>query len=112
MTYYLSLWATIGTFYLILLTYQDFKNKMMVDDRHNYFMMGVTVGLYMIRRVNLLYVVGIILIIITLSMALKRFKALGEADIKTISWIFLGLSILNIWWLVYFLTFFMAISYS
>ena len=51
---YLSFFAWFGTIMLIILTWQDFKNNMKVDDRRNYFMFGVSatlpavIGLFMV----------------------------------------------------------------
>lgn len=105
----ISYWAWFGTFYLILLAVKDYKNNMKVDDRHNYFMMGVTISLAShIKRPG-----WAILLIIALSIGLYFLlgatKALGSADIKTISWIFLGYGIINLWWWVWFSIYFIGV---
>lgn len=93
----------IGTFYLIILTWQDFRHKMTVDDRHNYFMMGVALSLVSHFRVNLKFFLGMILFTIIFSIFLGKTKALGEADVKSISWAIWGLGYSGIPNLVMFL---------
>jgi len=47
-------WAFFGCVYLLWLTVQDFRNNMRVDDRRNWFMMGLSVSLLSHVDVDLL----------------------------------------------------------
>jgi len=106
----LAYWAFFGTFYLILLTFQDFKRQMIVDDRHNYFMLGITVSLISHVHRSLLYIFALVLVVIALTIYLNKTKVLGEADNRTISWIFLGLGYINPFQLAWFGIFFILIT--
>lgn len=100
----------LGTLYLLILTYQDIKNKMLVDDRYNYFMLGATIMLYSYYQHTFTYILSLIIIIALLSWFVNKFKLLGSADIKTLSWCFLGLGIIERNMLVFFLLSFMIIQ--
>lgn len=102
MTPGVSHWALIGTLYLIFLTYQDYKNKRIVDDRHNYMMMGATFMLFSHFHIKLWFIFVMIGITIGLHYFLNKIKSFGRADNKTISWIFLGLAIINLGYVVFF----------
>jgi len=98
----ISYWVFIGIIYLAILTYQDYKHKMLVDDRFNYFMMGITISLIShIKRPLWIFIVYII-VLIMLYQFLDKNKALGGADLKTISWMFLGYLIINPFFLMVF----------
>lgn len=105
-----SQWVYLGTIYLIILTYQDYKRKMLIDDRLNYFMYGVTIGLYALFKRSLWYGLIAIAFIILFNLGLKRFKGLGEGDINTLSWVWLGFIIINLGFLLWFITLFSAIN--
>ena len=96
------IWAFIGTFYLIWMTVQDFRKKMLIDDRKNFFMMGVSVGLIALFRQPGWYLLALAGVVLALQFVLKRSKALGTADVHTLIWIIYGLGIINLWALVYF----------
>jgi hypothetical protein len=97
-----SYWVWIGIIYLIILVVQDYKEERMVDDRFNFFMMGVSISLIShFHRPLWLYVVYII-VLLGMYWFLKKMKALGEADLKTIAWILLGYSIINTFYLLVF----------
>jgi Na+/H+ antiporter NhaC len=104
-------WFWIGTIYLGILTYKDYKNNMNVDDRHNHFMLGISVSL--ISHIH--HVIWYLLALSGLSMAIFYFinktKALGEADAKTVSWIFLGFGIMNISYLIWWAGLFAIITF-
>lgn len=91
-------WFIIGTVYLIILTYQDYKNKMNVDDRYNFFMMGLSVSLYSHSKHTILYIFVILGMTFLVYFYLKRFLKIGEGDIKAFTWIFLGLTIINLYY--------------
>lgn len=90
-----SYWAFLGTIYLCVLTWQDYKNNMMVDDRKNYFMLGATVSLVSLVSLKLWYLLVLLIFLMIFQVWGKKQKAFGEADINSFSWIFLGLGIIN-----------------
>jgi len=89
-------WAIIATIYLIILTYQDYKNKMLVDDRFNYLMMGVTFSLLSHIKRPLWFILVVFVIIILMTILFTKVKSVGAADTKTLSWLFYGFCIINI----------------
>lgn len=89
-------WFIIGTFYLIMLTYQDYKNNMRVDDRRNYFMMGLSVSLISHYWSSIWYKLVLVGVLILLYKFMVKIKVLGQADINTLSWLFLGLGIMDV----------------
>lgn len=105
----INFWYFIGTLYLLLLTYKDIKNKMLVDDRHNYMMNGLTLSLVFILKRKILYILLVLIIIILVGYIWKRFKALGDADIHSLGWIFYGYSVINLQYLITFSIIFIII---
>ncbi len=110
-------WFWIGTVYLVFLTYQDYKRnketgevRMLVDDRLNFFMFGSTFALLSHVKRPLWYMVSLIVLVLVLGYFLNRFKLVGRADINTIGWIFYGLSIINISYLVTYMSIFVLLS--
>ncbi len=93
--YYVSYWAWFGTIQLLLLTYQDYKNNMMVDDRKNFFMMGITISLLTHVRLEIWYVFACLFGIIFYLNRIKKWKAFGEGDINGFMWIYLGFLFIN-----------------
>jgi hypothetical protein len=88
-------WAFMGLFYLGILTVQDYRNMRMVDDRYNYLMLGASISLVSHTNNSFWYLLGLTAILFILYGYLRKLKPLGEADINTISWIFLGYGIIR-----------------
>lgn len=88
-------WAYIGTIYLMILTWQDYKNNMMVDDRHNFLMIGFTSAMYPYFITDIHKILLIVLYGFVLGFFINKFNILGSADIKTIIWMFTGFTIIN-----------------
>ena len=106
----ISYWAWFGTLYLLILTYKDLKNSNKVDTRYNYVMAGVSLSLishveFIIWRILVLFIV-----IILMAYFLNKYKAVGLADIQSLSWVFLGYCILNITFLLWFVVIFIGIT--
>lgn len=99
----LSLWFSLGIVRLLILTYQDFKNKMMIDDRHNYFMIGATAMLITSFNNSLWYYLALVPLIVLLRYFLIKIGAIGKGDGNTILWMFTGFGIINPYSLVAFL---------
>ena len=94
-------WAWIGTFYLIILTWQDHKdNKMEVDDRKNYLMLGVTLSLISHVDRSLIYLLTLIAFIVLLNLILRKLAKMkmlifGDGDLSAFTWLFLGFGLIN-----------------
>lgn len=91
----LAYWAIAGTFYLCILTFQDYKNKGWVDDRYNYLMLGLTFSIISHVQHALIYYLGLLVVNLLLRWYLKKYKPVGEGDINTFFWIFLGLGFID-----------------
>ena len=102
-------WAWIASIYLIILTFKDFKNKMMIDDRHNWFMMGLSVFLLTQTDVSIWYILGLVVVIAGLNWFIRKFKLLGGADVSSLTWIFYGFGIISIGVFVWFAGLFVII---
>lgn len=89
-----GLWFFIGCIYLIILTVQDYKNKMKVDDRYNFFMSGATIMLFATYPHTIWYTWLVVVIMIIFNLVSRNFKGLGLGDKNTLTWILLGLLII------------------
>lgn len=90
MDYVIGGWLSLGIFYLILLTYQDFKHNMLVDDRYNYFMMGATLMLSIYLKLSIWFILGVIAITIVLNIMLQKFALLAMGDTHSLIWLISG----------------------
>lgn len=102
--------AWFGTIYLIILSVKDFKNHGLVDDRHNWMMFGITISLYSHFNYRILWVFSIIIMTLLLRYFLGKVKILGEADQNSLAWMFLGFSILHIYYTLWFVLIFSIIT--
>lgn len=100
-------WTWIGTLYLLILTYQDYKNNMWVDDRKNAFMMGISMSLLSHFPVKVWYLFLLIACIMGFRYYALHKEVFGEADVNTLTWVFLGLGIINVFYLGFFAVVFM-----
>lgn len=91
----LSYWFWLGTIYIIIMTWQDYKNNMKIDDRLNYFMLGSTVSIISHVKNTLLYQLALAIVLAGLYVLIRRIKPLGEGDINTFSWVFLGYGLVS-----------------
>jgi len=106
----LNYWFFFGTFFLIILTYQDFKNKRVVDDRSNYVMMGLSLSLLSHLDVGILLLLSVLVVSFVLRFFLKKFSLVGESDANALAWIFYGLGLISVFKLVWFFFFFSIIT--
>lgn len=106
----LRYWAWFGTIYLLVLTWKDLRNNMLVDDRYNFLMLGISVSLYSHLHPPVWYILVLALVVYGLGWAFDKFKVLGGADVSTLRWIFLGLGIISVYKLAWFAFFFLLIS--
>lgn len=96
-------WLGFSAFSLLILTYQDFKNKMKVDDRKNSFMIGFTIAFSLFcMDIPRWLLISIILVSAVLGIIIGRFKFLGRADGRTITWLFMGYAAIGLYYLVSF----------
>lgn len=109
----LSYFAYIGSFYLAILTYQNYSNKLtFINNGLNYFMLGITFSLLSHIKLNIIYLISMILIAIAFNIVLKRMKVSPEI-ITTITWILYGFAIINAeYTLVFFVLLTFAVSFT
>lgn len=104
-------WYFIGLLYLILLTIQDYKRKMLVDDRFNYSIFGLTLGLIHVLKAKLWYILILLFAILLLNFLWRRYiKGFGSADIGTLSWIFYGFMLVNAAYWITFIVFLLSFA--
>lgn len=89
-------WAILGTLYLLRLTYQDYKNNMLIDDRYNWFMYGITFSLIPYLKIGFVYSVALIIIVLFLRYWIIKFKVVAEGDANSFLWIFYGFGLISI----------------
>jgi hypothetical protein len=104
------IWAWFGTMYLIILTYQDFKHKCYVDDRYNYAMYGLTIGMMFIMKISIKLTFIMIGLLLLMQWLLKKFKIIGEADINSLFWMMWGFTLLGTMQMLIFLGVFISIN--
>lgn len=95
-------WVSCGILYLLILTYQDYKKNKLVDDRYNYFMMGVTFSLLSHYSQPIWYIFGLLAVSILLMVYVSKTGILGDADSKTLFWSFFGFGIISFWSLLWY----------
>lgn len=108
----LDYWFYIGTLYLLWLTWQDFTNNMRVDDRRNWFMLGLSISVYSHVSTTLLYKLGLTVSLILLNVILRKFKPVGEADINSLNWVFLGLGLMHYTYVVVYVALFSGLAFT
>lgn len=98
----ISSWVFIGTLYLLILTIQDYKNNCWIDSRHNYFMSGYTLCLGVILEHSLWFIAIVISVVLFTSIILRKFNVIGAGDIGALTWIIMGFTLINVYYLFYF----------
>lgn len=107
----LSYWFSIGAIYLLWLTIQDYRNERIVDDRKNWFMLGLSISIISHVPTTLGYKLTITAVIIIFNIFMKKFNVdIGEADINSLSWILTGLGLMHYYYLLYFFVFFSILT--
>ena len=107
---YTSFWAFLGTLYLIIYTIELFRKKCIIDERKQYFMMGLSVALYNFIHYDLWFMFVILGVIILLNIILSYKNYLFQVDIVAISWIFTGIIIINMFYILWFLIIFLTLG--
>lgn len=95
----------LGLIHLFLMLRQDMK-KMTIDSRHNRFMTGVAVLMYITNFPGLIIGIAILCLTALFVMFVRKPEKLGmgSADIEMVSWALLGFGTLNLVWAVLYLT--------
>ncbi len=100
----ISYFFWFATINLIWLTIQDYTGKkMIVDDRKNWIMLGIAISLISHLKINIWYYLGLSLFYVLINTVMNKSNAFGEADNNTLSWIMMGLGIINPGILLWFL---------
>jgi len=84
-----SYWCGLGTIYLIVLTYQEFK-KQQISEKFNFLMMGASLMLLSETTYGIPYLLGISFLTSLLSIVLSYFKAINQNEATGLIWLFLG----------------------
>ena len=89
-------------------------HKMLVDERHNYLMIGATIPLLFILQKPVWLIFAALGIAIGVMLFAKYVKAFGEADQTSITWIFTGFTVigwnyLNIFVMIFLFSIFITI---
>ncbi len=90
----------VGIMYLILNTIKDLRT-FKVDDRYNYFMLGVACMVMFVEHSNFWHTLGVIFFSVLVTMAYKWAK-FGNGDLSAFLWINLGLGALHTFYLLVF----------
>lgn len=88
---------------LLMFTYQDLKNKMIVDDRRNAFMMGISISLFSHFNHKFIYIAALVIFGIVINVLMNKIRAFGGADNDTLTWLLLGMGIINALYNLFFL---------
>jgi hypothetical protein len=83
---------------------------MLVDDRKNYFMMGLSISLLSHLPQKWWFLLSMMAIIFLMSTLLKKYNVLGEGDINTLTWIMIGYGIISVYILFWFFIIFTVTS--
>jgi hypothetical protein len=105
-----GLWAFLGTLYLAIMTYQDYKHDRWVDDRKNYFMLGVGVAMHTFFERSIWYLLSVILVVVLFNYFAGKYKVVGGADISSFNWIYLGFAFINPYALLMFIVVMLAFT--
>jgi len=97
-----SYWAYIGTFALIIMSWQDIKRNMNIDDRQNWLMYGVTLSLLSHIKHKTSFILMVTLLVIGISIYLRRMKSIGDGDISALVWILTGFAYINLYYSLLF----------
>lgn len=93
----LSSWLFMSFIALSWLTYEDFTNKRRlgldywgVDDRKNWYMMGVTTLVALLTPMNVWVKLGLLLGAGVITGFISNIKYFGSADTRSIGWLLIG----------------------
>ena len=93
-----ELWIFFAFSTLIVLTYQDYKNNMVIDPRFNYFMLGCSSFIFAASPVweqGIIKIFLLSLLVYVVADFIYRLLRMGGGDIDTLRWINVGLFAIN-----------------
>ena len=92
-----------GCINVIKMTWQDIRNKRMIDDRFNFLMLGVALSVASHTRPHIVQFLILSLYILAIEVLFTRFKTtVGDADKSTFRWMHLGIGLIDIQLLIVF----------
>lgn len=94
-------WFFFGFLYMLRLLIQDHR-RMRVDDRLNFFMLGVTLSLLSHVSRSLWYLFSLLFLVFVIGFFMRRSSSIGLGDIGAVRWVFLGLGYLDPFLLLFF----------
>lgn len=86
----------LGLIHLLFMLRSDMKN-MKIDSRHNRFMTGAAVFMYLTNFPGILFTIMIFVIIFFIGYGLRRYHGMG--DVEMASWAIIGFGTLNVVWI-------------
>jgi hypothetical protein len=90
-----SYWAWTGVLYLLTLTYQDIFRHRIIDNRLNWFMLGMTYGLLAMIHHDLYYIISVALVGFGISWLMTKY-GFGKGDAYSMMWCFVGWSFVGL----------------
>lgn len=106
----ISYWFFPALLYLVWLTWQDCRNNMLVDDRKNWFVMGLSVSLINFTSLSPFSVFFLIVCMVGLMVFFSWSKMFGQGDITAFGWMFLSFGFLDLFTLGLFMVLLLLFS--
>lgn len=97
-------------FSLLFMTISDYTKRMVIDQRRNMIMIGAGIMLLPYLDRGILYLLGCVGISVLLTVFLSKVEALGGSDVTTIGWLFYGLALISVWYLIVYFTAFLFLT--
>lgn len=102
-------WAWFGAFNLLLMFLSDHKN-MFVDDRKNWFMLGLSISLLQVNPRPLWWVALLLISVYIWRWYISKKGVFGDGDVNALAWMFLGFAIIGLSWLFFFVVVFAVLT--
>jgi len=85
-------WAFLGSLYLLILTVQEIRGKP-IPEKYNFLMMGLSLSIISHVQRGLIYLLGVLVAFIVISLFLKKHKE--KIDFNTLTWSFYGFALIG-----------------
>lgn len=92
-----NVFILLGLFHLFLMLRSDMK-KMAIDSRHNRFMTGVAVFMYLTNYPGIYLMLSVLFIVIMIFLINRNH--MGQGDSEMLTWNLLGFGTMNIVWML------------
>lgn len=102
----LSIFVFLGALHLVWMTIEDYKHSMKIDSRHNYFMYGTVIALFLVQLPPFLIIIGLSLLAAFYRFLLRKY--MGGGDVDAITWCVIGFGMFHLVWVIVFLALFAA----